>query len=159
TDFNWRVLSSESGPLRAVADIGTHWLDLVQWITGLVVEAVCADLRTFHPVRQRPRGPVETFAGKLGGSGETVAGPIDTEGYGWVLLRFRGGASGCLTVSQMAAGRKNCLRYEIAAAKASLAWDSERPNELWVGRRDRASELLQRDPALLSAEARRWADY
>ncbi|HZT83168.1 MAG TPA: Gfo/Idh/MocA family oxidoreductase [Gemmataceae bacterium] len=159
TDFNWRVLAEEGGALRAVADIGTHWLDLVTTIAGLKVESVCADLHTVHPTRQRPKGSSETFKGKLGVARETQAIAIDTEDCGFVLLRFRGGASGCLGVSQVTAGRKNCLRYEIAGAKAALAWDSERPNELWVGRRDRANELLPRDPALLSPEARRFADY
>ncbi len=157
TDFNWRVQSNEGGALRAVADIGTHWLDLVQFVTGLAVESVCADLRTFLPTRQRPVGPTETFAGSQGGPAETVA--IDTEDYGAVLLRFRGGASGSFTVSQVTAGRKNSLRYEIAGSRSALAWDSERPNELWLGRRDEPNALLLRDPALLHAGARAYIDY
>jgi predicted dehydrogenase len=159
TDFNWRVLAEESGELRAVADIGTHWLDLVTSITGLEVERVCADLRTVLPVRRRPKGSVETFQSKLGTAHETEPVPITTEDYGSVLLRFRGGARGCLTVSQVAAGRKNCIRYEIAGSRAALAWDSERPNELWIGHRDEANELLLRDPALLHANVRRFANY
>jgi predicted dehydrogenase len=159
TDFNWRVLAEEGGALRAVADIGTHWLDLVTFITGLEVESVCADLRTFLPTRRRPRGSVETFQGKLGASAETEPVAIATEDYGAVLLRFRGGASGCFTVSQVTAGRKNCIRYEIAGAKAALAWDSERPNELWIGHRDRANEALLRDPALLHGAVRPFANY
>ncbi len=159
TDFNWRVLAGEGGALRAVADIGTHWLDLVTSITGLEVEAVCADLRTFLPVRRRPRGPVQTFEGKLGAAADTEPVAIDTEDYGSVLLRFRGGAAGSFAVSQVSAGRKNAIRYEIAGAKGALAWDSERPNELWVGHRDRANELLPRDPALLSPAVRPFANY
>jgi predicted dehydrogenase len=159
TDFNWRVLSGEGGPLRAVADIGTHWLDLVTWMTGLEIEAVCADLRTFLPQRQRPYGKVETFQGQPGEPGSFEVVPIDTEDYGSLLLRFRGGASGVTTVSQVAAGRKNCLRFEIAGSKGSLAWNSERPDELWIGHRDRPNELFQRDPALLSATARSVSSY
>ena len=159
TDFNWRVLAEEGGELRAVADIGTHWLDLITSVTGLEVEQVCADLRTVHAVRKRPKGSVETFSGKLGAARPTEDIAVTTEDHGSVLLRFRGGARGCFTVSQVAAGRKNCLRFEVAGSKAALAWDSERPNELWVGRRERANELLPRDPALLSPEARRFADY
>jgi predicted dehydrogenase len=159
TDFNWRVLTEEGGALRAVADIGTHWLDLVTWITGLGVERVCADLATFLPTRRRPKGSVETFQGKLGSDRETEAVAIATEDYGSVLVRFRGGARGQFTVSQVVAGRKNCLRYEIAGAKGALAWDSERPNELWRGQRDAANEALLRDPSLLMPEARRVADY
>jgi predicted dehydrogenase len=159
TDFNWRVLSQEGGELRAVADIGTHWLDLVTSITGLEVEQLCADLHTFLPVRRRPTGSVETFQSKLAAAGETEAVPITTEDYGSVLLRFRGGATGSFTVSQLTAGRKNCLRFEIAAARGAMAWDSERPNELWLGWRDRGNELLLRDPALLHPSVRRFADY
>jgi predicted dehydrogenase len=159
TDFNWRVLPEEGGALRAVADIGTHWLDLVTAITGLEVEKVCADLATLLPARRRPKGGVETFAGKLGGARETEEVSIATEDYGSVLLRFRGGASGCFTVSQVAAGRKNCLRYEVAGAKAALAWDTERPNQMWIGRRDAANEVLPRDPALLDPAVRPFANY
>ena len=90
TDYNWRVLADEGGALRAVADIGTHWLDLVTSITGLGVEAVFADLRTVHPVRQRPKGEVETFSGKV--QAVEAGEPIDiiTEDCGSILLRLRG---------------------------------------------------------------------
>jgi predicted dehydrogenase len=159
TDFNWRVLAEEGGALRAVADIGTHWLDLVTWMTGLEMVSVCADLPTVFPVRHRPPGPVETFQGKLAeaGQGEPVA--ITTEDHGSILLRFRGGASGCFSVSQVAPGRKNCLRYEVSGSRSSLAWDSENPNELWIGHRGRPNEVLLRDPALLHASVRPHADY
>jgi predicted dehydrogenase len=157
TDFNWRVLAGEGGALRAVADIGTHWLDLVSSITGLKVAAVCADLGTFLPTRQRPTGPVETF--QAAGAEQTEPVAIDTEDYGSVLLRFHGGARGAFTVSQVTAGRKNCLRWELAGGKASMAWNSERPNELWVGHRERPGELLLRDPALLQPAVRRFTNY
>jgi predicted dehydrogenase len=159
TDFNWRVLSTDGGELRAVADIGTHWLDLVQFITGLRVEAVCADLMTVIPQRQRPRLGVETFGGKIGTPADLEPVRIDTEDYGCLMLRFQGGVRGVVWVSQTTAGRKNCLRFELAGSKHALAWESERPNELWIGRRDRANELLLRDPALLSSSVRRHTDY
>ena len=159
TDYNWRVLSDQGGALRAVADIGTHWMDLVTSITGLEVEAVLADLNTVHPIRKRPKGEVETFSGKLGGPRQTEPVAIDTEDYGCVMFRFQGGAKGSLWVSQVTAGRKNCIRYEIAGAKAALAWNSESPNELWIGRRDQANESLIRDPALLGDLARGYANY
>jgi len=154
TDYNWRVLAEEGGPLRAVADIGTHWLDLVHAITGLDVEAVCADLTTVHPVRRRPLGEVETFKSKEQTHVETEPVEITTEDYGAILLRYRGGAKGCLWVSQVTAGRKNCIRFEIAGSKQSIAWSGERPNELWIGRRETANELLLRDPSLMSEAAR-----
>jgi predicted dehydrogenase len=159
TDYNWRVLAEQGGPLRAVADIGTHWMDLMGSITGLEVEAVLADLSTVHPIRRRPKGEVETFSGKLGGPRETEPVAVTTEDYGCILFRFQGGARGSLWVSQVTAGRKNCIRYEIAGAKSALAWDSQSPNELWIGHRDRPNESLVRDPALVGPLARGYSNY
>jgi predicted dehydrogenase len=159
TDYNWRVLADEGGELRAVADIGTHWLDLVLHITGLAVDAVCADLHTVHPVRRRPRGEIETFKGKERQVADTEPIDIQTEDYGCILLRFAGGARGCLWVSQVTAGRKNCLRYELAGSRAALGWSSEQPNELWIGRRDEPNELLLRDPALVGQTAAAFTSY
>jgi len=159
TDYNWRVLADKGGKLRAIADIGTHWLDLVQTITGLKVDAVLADLYTVHPTRERPTGEVETFTGKGQEVQETKTIDIETEDGGSVLLRFENGVRGALFVSQVTAGRKNCMRYEIAGSKQALAWDSEVPNELWIGHRDTANESLHRDPSLLSEAARTYATY
>lgn len=159
TDYNWRVLAEEGGQLRAVADIGTHWLDLMHAITGLEVEAVFADLKTVHPVRQRPKGEVQTFRAK---EEQIIASDeieISTDDYGCVMLRFANGARGVLWVSQVTAGRKNCLRYEIAGSKRALSWSSEEPNVLWIGHREKANESLIRDPGLLSDAARRYTNY
>jgi predicted dehydrogenase len=161
TDFNWRVLRSEGGELRAVGDIGTHWLDLVTFVSGQRIEAVMADLKTVHTTRLKPpSGSIETFAGKQGAQPverEPVA--IDTEDYGAILLHFAGGARGVLTVSQVTAGRKNCLRYELACGTKALAWNSESPNALWIGERAEANRELLRDPSLLDSEAARFASY
>jgi len=159
TDFNWRVLAKDGGELRAVADIVTHWLDLVQFIAGQPVVEVCADLRTIHAKRHQPAGGVETFSGPGKPRVETQPVPIATEDCGTVMLRFANGANGCLWVSQTTAGRKNCLRFEIAGTKQSLSWNSESPNELWVGHRDRANEMLIRDPSLLHESARGITNY
>jgi predicted dehydrogenase len=154
TDYNWRVLAAEGGVLRAVADIGTHWLDLIHAMTGLEVESLCSDLATVHPVRRRPKGEVETFSGKLAKEDELEPVPIETEDYGAILLRFKGGARGTLVVSQVTAGRKNCLRYELAGETGALYWNSENPEELWLGKRSGPNEVLMRDPSLLSTAAR-----
>jgi predicted dehydrogenase len=159
TDYNWRVLADQGGELRAISDIGTHWMDLITSITGLEVESVFADLRTVHPVRKRPKGEVQTFTGKAAAPAATEPVDITTEDYGCVLFRFKGGARGSLWVSQVTAGRKNCLRYEIAGSKCALEWCSETPNEIWIGRREKASEKLLRDPSLLSDLARRFCTY
>jgi predicted dehydrogenase len=161
TDYNWRVLAEEGGALRAVADIGTHWLDLIRWMSGLEVDEVLADLVTFYPTRIRPSGEVVTFSGKDATPNAAAGQPVDitTDDYGAILLKFAGGARGTLHVSQVSAGRKNCLRFEIAGAEGSAAWDSESPNSLWLGHRDTANEQLTRDPALLSNAARAHAMY
>jgi len=159
TDYNWRVLADQGGQLRAIADIGTHWMDLVLSITGLEVEAVLADLKTVHEIRNRPKGEVETFTGKMAAKIETEPVPITTEDYGCVMFRFAGGARGSLYVSQVTAGRKNCLRWEIAASKCALAFNSESPNELWIGRRDKPNEVLIRDPALVAEMPRGYINY
>jgi len=159
TDYNWRVLADQGGALRAIADIGTHWMDLVLSIGGLEVEELLADLKTVHPVRKRPKGEVETFTGKMKQEIETEPVEITTEDYGAVMFRFHGGARGTLYVSQVTAGRKNCLRYEISGAKAALAFDSESPNELWIGHRAKPSERLLRDPSLLADTPRIFTDY
>ncbi len=159
TDFNWRVLAEYGGELRAVADIGTHWLDLAQFITGRRVESVCADLGTMIPQRLRPRGGVETFSGKMQTAQATEAVRVTTEDYGCLMFRLAGSGRGVVWVSQVLAGRKNCLRFELAGSRQALSWDSEHPNELWIGHRDEPNEFLIRDPALLSSAARRHADY
>ena len=159
TDYNWRVLADQGGALRAVADIGTHWMDLVLSMTGLKVDAVLADLYTVHKVRRRPTGEVETFTGK---SNEEIARePIDvtTDDYACILFRFTNGGRGSLHVSQVTAGRKNCLRYEISGANCALAWNSESPNELWIGHRSEPNESLLRDPGLLSDMPRGFTNY
>ncbi len=161
TDFNWRVLAAEGGEVRAIGDIGTHWLDLVQFIIGARVVEVFADLRTIHTTRKRPAsGSVETFTDKQAKQvEESEAVPITTEDCGSVLLRFDNGARGCLWVSQMTAGRKCSLRFEIGGSRAALAHDSERPNELWIGHRNQPNQLLLKDPALLSPAARAITGY
>lgn len=159
TDWNWRLEPDLGGTLRAVGDIGTHWLDLITFITGLQVEAVYADFKTFHPIRKKPARPVETFTGKMLQPSDYVDQPIYTEDYATILLHFENGVRGVLTVSQVSSGRKNRLFYEINGSKSSLAWDSERPNELWIGHRSDPNQILMKDPSLLSPEARAVASY
>ena len=159
TDWNWRLEPGLGGEMRAVADIGSHWLDLLTFITGLEVEAVLAEFKTFLPFRKKPTREQDTFGGKLETSIEYVEQPINTEDYATVLLRFKGGARGVLTVSQVSAGRKNRLSYEIDASNSALSWNSERPNELWIGHRERPNEILLKDPALLGDQARQYASY
>jgi predicted dehydrogenase len=159
TDYNWRVLASEGGAVRAIGDIGTHWFDLLTFILGQPIVAVCAELRTIWPKRYKPTGSTETFQTKIQTAQSANEVPIDTEDYGAVLIRFADGTPGVLVVSQVTAGAKNRLRWEIAGQRMALAWDSERPNEMWLGYRDQPNQLLLRDPSLLSPPARICADY
>ena len=157
TDWNWRLDPKLGGDLRAVADIGTHWLDLTMWITGRKITEICADLATVIPIRHRPRGRVETFQKAANVEREDVL--ITTDDYASVLLRLEDDLRGVMTVSQVSAGRKASLSFEVDGTKGSLAWDSESPNSLWVGRRDNPSEIVLKDPALLSPAARVFAAY
>ncbi len=167
TDWNWRLEPELGGKMRAVADIGSHWLDLITFITGLRIKAVSADFATFIPRRKKPKKPVDTFSGKLLTAEDYEEQEITTEDYATIMLRFedaerRGNSSwprGVLTVSQVSAGRKNRLSFEIDGSQSSLSWNSERPDELLIGHRDRPNELLLKDPALLAAEARQFTSY
>jgi predicted dehydrogenase len=149
TDWNWRLDPALGGTLRAVSDIGSHWLDLTSFLTGSRVASVTADMETFIKVRRQPKGPVETFA--TGAAQETVAREIRTEDCATILVRYENGALGSLAVSQISAGRKNSLRLEIDGATSAAAWCSEQPDELWIGHRGRPNEVLPRDPGLMNA--------
>jgi len=151
TDWNWRLESERAGNLRAVSDIGSHWLDLVCWITGTRVHEVFADLHTFLPTRYKPAGEVETFSGRAVVDGTPVR--IVTDDAAAVLLRLSHDVRGAFTVSQVSAGRKNDLRFEIAGTEASLMWSSENSDTLWIGHRARTNEVLLKDPVHLDPRA------
>ena len=155
TDWNWRLEPELGGVLRAVSDIGSHWMDLTTFLTGKRIVAVMADLATFIKKRRQPSGPMETFA--TGRGVKTVERDISTEDCATILLRYEDGTRGALTVSQISAGRKNSLWFEIDGSTSAAGWNSERPDELWIGHRGRPNELLLRDPAILNEEGRRAA--
>ena len=155
TDWNWRLEPELGGELRAVSDIGSHWMDLTSFLTGKRIVSVMADLATFIKKRRQPSGPLPTFGSAE--STRTVERDIATEDCATILLRYEDGTRGALTVSQISAGRKNSLVFEIDGSSSAAAWDSERPDELWIGHRGRTNELLLRDPAILNEEGRRAA--
>ena len=159
TDYNWRVLADQGGALRAVSDIGTHWLDLVHFTTGLEVEAVLADLTTVHPTRRRPKGEVSSFNNEVLRDEDLETIDVTTDDCASILIKFKGGARGQLFVTQVSAGHKNRLTYDIATADAAYEFNSERPNELHIGRRGRPSEFMLKDPGTLSPTAGGYADY
>ena len=151
TDWSWRLEPELGGDLRVIGDIGSHWLDLSSFLTGQRVHSVMADLTTFMPIRREPKGRVETFSDTS--AVETVDREITTEDAAGLLVRYEDGARGVVTLSQVSAGRKNHLNWEINGSEASAAWRAERPEELWIGRRDTPSELRLRDPGQLAPHA------
>jgi len=159
TDYNWRLEPDKSGRSRAVADIGSHWMDLIESVTGLKITGLCADFATFHKIRKKPLKPVETYAGKVLKPEDYKDVPINTEDYATVMLRFENDARGVMTVNQVAAGRKNRLYFEIDGSKQAVAWESETPNQLWIGKRDGNNEIMLRDPSLVYPECRSIIDY
>jgi predicted dehydrogenase len=162
TDWNWRVDAKAGGASRCMADIGSHWFDMAEHVTGLRVSSLCADLQTFHPMRKRPKHAVETFANKIPGAADYIETAVDTEDFGAVIFhlgnKIGARARGSLVASQVSAGRKNRLSLEIYGTKSSVAWDQERPDELWAGHRDTANQIFIKDPSLLKPAARSYAD-
>jgi predicted dehydrogenase len=158
TDWNWRIEPALAGPSRCMADIGSHWCDGVEHVTGLRMTSVCADLQTFHKARKQPKKAVETFAGKLLRPEDYEEVSVSTEDFGAVMFRMGERTRGVFTASQVSAGRKNSYRFEIFGTKSGLAWDQERPEELWIGHRNSPNSVLIKDPSLLGDSARSWAD-
>ena len=159
TDYNWRVEPRLGGKSRAVADIGSHWFDLVQFVTGSRVTEVMADLKTVIPVRKKSKQTAETFSSKVLGPRDYEEEKIETEDYGAVFLTFENGAKGAFIASQISAGRKNKLFFEIDGSNFAVAWDQENPNDLWKGKRDAPNELLMKDPLLALPEVQNFMDF
>jgi predicted dehydrogenase len=164
TDYNWRLLASEGGKLRAVGDIGTHWIDAVSFILGAKPAAVLATLETFHKTRRRPRGEVKTFASI--NPKDMVPYKVDTEDFASVLLQFgksrHGFADGVhanAAISQVAAGWKCSLSVGIYGTKGSVRWDLQQPNEIILGRRDEPNQILQRATPGFDVDVAGFTDY
>jgi predicted dehydrogenase len=158
TDWNWRIDEKAGGPVRAMGDIGSHWFDMAEHVTGLRVRSLCADLKTFHTTRKRPKQSAETFGAKLLTATDVEDTPVQTEDFGAVLFRMENGARGAMTASQVSAGRKNHLSIEIYGTKSSVSWNQERPDELWIGQRNSPNQTIIKDPSLLKNGAARYAD-
>ncbi len=158
TDWNWRIDAKAGGALRAMGDIGSHWFDMAEHLTGLRVQSLCADLQTFHSTRKRPKQSVETFGGKLLSAAAVEDTQVHTEDFGAVLFRMGESARGAMTASQVSAGRKNHLSIEVYGTKSSVRWDQERPDELWIGQRNSPNQVIVKDPSLLKKAAATYAD-
>ena len=156
TDYSWRLEPDKGGASSALGDIGSHWCDLAQHISGLRITHVLGDITTVIPKRKKPKGSREAFAA-AGRNDEVETVDIKVEDLASVLVRFDNGAKGSFSVGQVCAGHKNDLVLEICGSKSSLRWRQEHQNELWFGHRERANEILQKDPSLLDPEASGYA--
>jgi predicted dehydrogenase len=155
TDYSWRLDPEKGGPSSALSDIGSHWCDLAQHITGSRIIEVLGELTTSVPMRKKPRHSREAFAGASGDEADVVS--ITVDDLASVLVRFDNGAKGSFSVGQVCAGHKNDLVLEVCGSTSSIRWRQEHQNELWFGHRDVANEVLQKDPSLLGGDARRYA--
>jgi predicted dehydrogenase len=151
-DDNWRVDADLGGASRAFADIGSHWCDLAEFISGHRITRLSA--RTLTAVPQRRRATVQRAFSTPDSDGELRA--VGTEDAAVVQFETDGGALGTTVISQISAGRKNRLWLELDGANEALAFDQEEPESLWLGRRE-AATIVRRDPQHLSPAAARLA--
>lgn len=158
TDFNWRLISTQAGKSRAVADIGSHWLDLVEYLTGLQITQVFAEFKTVHPTRKQPLEITETFA-KQNSISKYKEIPIDTEDFACFIFKLSNGSLGNATISQTFAGKKNKMSVFVAGSKMSAEWDSDDTNNLIIGRRDKPNLLVTKDPSMLDSASSSLVSY
>ena len=152
TDYSWRLEPEMSGNSCAIADIGSHWMDAFQHVTGHRITEVMADLRTVIPVRKKPKAQTETFTSNVPTEYDEVE--VKNEDYGAVMFRTDKGASGVYHVSEMAAGHGCYFNFEINGSKASVRWNQEENDRLWIGNRGGENHLIIRDPNAISPEVR-----
>ena len=150
-DDNWRVDAELGGASRAFADIGSHWADLVEFVSGHRIATLVARTLIAHPERRQDAGR-QSFER---GSGEGAVRSVTTEDAALLMFETDRGALGSVVVSQVSPGRKNHLWFEISTDAEGLAFDQERPETLWVGQRER-TDLIPRDFTTLAADAARY---
>jgi predicted dehydrogenase len=153
--YSWRMDPVKGGVSSALADIGSHWCDLAEHVSGLRIVSVLADITTVVRTRFTANGSSEAFA--RSSDAERVPVTIRGEDLATVLLRFSNGARGSLKVGQVLPGHKNDLQLELNGRSGSLRWRQEQQNELWIGRHDAANSIITKDPALLSSVSRTYA--
>ena len=159
SDWSWRLEPELSGKTRAFSDIGTHWIDMVENITGQRAVEVLAEFEIVHKTRKKPKKQVATFSGMALRPEDYEDVPIKTEDWCSILFRFENGAIGSVNVSQVTAGRKNQQVISISGSKCALHWDSEDSQELWIGRRETFNQKAPKDPSILSKAAQSVIGY
>lgn len=145
-----------AGESRAVADIGSHWIDLAEATTGLKVTEVFADFATFHKTRKKA-GETNAFSKEKFDEYEEVK--IESEDQAHILIRFHDGVIGSAVISQVVAGRKNRITFNVTGSKEAMHWTTDEINDLWIGHRDSANEILTKDPSLMSKETAKQISY
>ncbi len=157
SDWNWRLEAELAGQLRAVADIGSHLIDQICFVSGLEIFEVMAELHTLVQTRQKPTGPVQTFTIDTSTQRESVK--MSSDDAAGILIRFTNGARATISISQISSGRKNSLNWEISGPAGSLAFDSENPEQLWIGHRGQPNQIFHKDPSMLSPSASKISFY
>jgi len=159
TDWNWRLEPKYAGDSRVMGDIGSHWFDLIQFVTGKKIVKVFADLLTLYEYRKKPKMQIETFSGKELKPDDYEKVKINTEDYGHVLLQFDDGSKGMACITHVSAGRKNHIVFELNGTEKSVWWDHERPNELMIGQRNQPNQLQMKDAVLMDKNVKDYAHY
>jgi predicted dehydrogenase len=155
TDYSWRLDPAVAGRANVAADLGSHWCDLVQFVTGLRIVEVMSELHTCVPVRKKPKAGPLSFAARREGETEDVS--IELDDYAALFLRLENGARGNFTTCQVCAGRKVDLELQVFGSRESYAWSHVHPNALWIGRRDRGNETFYESSQLQAPETARFA--
>ena len=148
--YSWRSDPTKGGVSSALGDIGSHWCDLAEHVSGLRIDSVLADLTTVVPVRYSSGASGEAFSAKA--QGELTPVQVGAEDLASVLLRFENGTKGCFSVGQVLPGHKNDVVLEVNGRALSLKWKQERQNELWIGRHDQPNGMMAKDPGLVLPE-------
>jgi len=143
TDYSWRLIVEESGKTRVIADIGSHWIDTVEYMTGLEVEEVFADFKIVYETRKKAVGHIESFSTERASEYEEIA--IDTEDIATLLIRFNNGAVGNAIFSQSIAGKKNNIEVLIAGTEASAEWSLSNHSDVTIGHRFTPNETVTKD--------------
>lgn len=159
SDYNWRVEAKLGGKSRVVADIGSHWMQMVQLITGKRIISVYADTTIFIPIRKKPTITIPTHSERELMPGEYKNIKVDTEDHATIMFRFEDGIKGVLIAAQVCPGRKQRIEWEINGSERSLAWCGEEPNVLWIGERSKSNGILIKDVNLMEKNARQYVHY
>jgi predicted dehydrogenase len=152
--YSWRSDPTKGGVSSALGDIGSHWCDLAEHVSGLKIRSVLAELTTVIPIRYSAGASAEAFS-KSSSENRTPV-QVQSEDLASVLLRFDNGTKGCFSAGQVLPGHKNNLQLELNGRACSLKWKQEEQNELWIGHHNRPNEVMAKDPSLVSPDVLRY---